>query len=176
MKTKRLFIKVLMVLIIFSCYSSFSQEKEVKPEKLADAKKALDAFINATTKSTFVSEPVPGAEITVEQQPGPIIIKKCVTDKNGEFTLLIEEIELAFEKIERKGTNKILIPDEINLQFIIKPKDSDKYPSLTNKVKVTIKKSDGPKFVFVVTYQKPNEKSSGTTNKGTFAVNRKAQT
>ncbi|MDH7605240.1 MAG: hypothetical protein QHH13_10090 [Melioribacter sp.] len=169
MKTKPIFFLVLLVGYVLLKSEAFSQETK-------ESKKALDAFINPTTKSAVASEPVPGAEITVEQQPGPIIIKKCVTDKNGEFTVLIEEIELAFEKIERKGSNKIFIPNEINLQFTIKPKDPDKYPSLTNKVKVTIKKSDGPKFVFVVTYQKPIEKSSGTTNKGTFAVSSKAQT
>lgn len=164
MKTKHIFFLTLLFGLFLFNNRTFAQETK-------ESKKALDAFINATTKSAVASEPVPGAEITVEQQPGPIIIKKCVTDKNGEFIVLIEEIELAFEKIERKGSNKILIPNEINLQFTIKPKDPDKYPSLTNKVNVTIKKSDGPKFTFVVTYQKPTTKS----NKGYFAISSKAQ-
>ena len=165
MKTK-LFFYLALLLVGFFFFSGNVYSQETK-----ESKKALDAFINATTKSAVASEPVPGAEITVEQQPGPIIIKKCVTDKNGEFTVLIEEIELAFEKIERKGSNKILIPNEINLQFTIKPKDPSRFPVENNSVVIKVKKSDGPKFTFVVTYQKPTIK----TNKGTFAVNSKAQ-
>ena len=79
-----------------------------------------------------------------------------------------EEIELAIEKIERA---KIALPEEITLQVTIKPKNPTKYPTFTNTVKVKVKKSDGPKFTFVVTYQKPTTKS----NKGYFAISSKAQ-
>jgi hypothetical protein len=45
------------------------------------------SIVFSQEKRMSKSEPVPGAEITVEQVPGPIVIKTCITDKNGEFTL-----------------------------------------------------------------------------------------
>ncbi|MGB9695225.1 MAG: stalk domain-containing protein, partial [Caldisericaceae bacterium] len=39
---------------------------------------------------TVKSEPVPGAEITVEQYPGPVVVvktKMCQTDANGDFSI-----------------------------------------------------------------------------------------
>jgi len=165
MKTTFFFYLTLLVGFVLLNNEAFSQETK-------DQKKALDAFITATTKSVEKSEPVPGAEITVEQVPGPIVVKKCVTDKNGEFSVSIEEIELAYKKIERTGSSKIASSsNEINLQITVKPKDPTKYSTLTNTVIMKVKKSDGPKFVFVITWQKSTTK----TNKGAFAINPKAQ-
>lgn len=118
-------------------------------------------FAQDNTKSMQISEPVPGAEITVEQVPGPIIIKSSgKTNQKGEFTLILNS-----EQLQK-------LPNEFQLKFTIKPKDPIKYPVENNSAIVKVKKSDGPKFVFVVTFQKSTVK----TNKGTFAVNAKAQT
>jgi len=132
-------------------------------------KKTLDAFITATTKAATVSEPVPGAEITVEQVPGPTIIKKCTTDEKGEFTLSPEELELAAEKIERTKAEAELV-----LKISIKPPANFPYKlddKSRNEVTIKIKKPE-KKQVFVLLWQKTDAKS----NKGYFAVSSKAQT
>lgn len=175
MKTKQIFVLALL-LVGFFFFSGNVYSQETK-----ESKKALDAFINATTKSTVESEPVSGAEIIVELVSADTKMKTSKADGDN-----MEIVGLGFEKkknIECKSNEKgefsfsfqkeqlQKLPEEFQLKFTIKPKDPDKYPSLTNKVNVTIKKSDGTKFTFVVTYQKPTTKS----NKGYFAVNSKAQ-
>ncbi|MGB9847621.1 MAG: hypothetical protein ACPLKV_00130 [Minisyncoccia bacterium] len=176
MKTKILFYLTLLVGYALFTTNVFSQETK-------EQKKALDAFITATTKSAVTSEPVPGAEITVEQVPGPTIIikaksaggaesgpavktqfdvilkSKFTTNDKGEFTLLVTQDQ--FKKL----------PEEFNLKFTIKPKDLSKFPTETNSIVVKVKKSDGPKFDFVVTFQKIDAR----TNKCTFAINGKTQ-
>jgi hypothetical protein len=156
MKTKPIFFLVLLAAFVLLNNQAF-------PQQTKDQQKT-----STTTETTVKSEPVPGAEITVEQVPGPVFIKKCVTDKDGKFTVMSEEIELAIEKIERA---KIALPEEITLQVTIKPKDPSRFPVENNSVVIKVKKSDGPKFTFVVTYQKPTTKS----NKGYFAISSKAQ-
>lgn len=173
MKIKIFFYLTLLVWYVLLTTNVFSQE-------IKDQKKSLDAFITATTKSTEKSEPVPGAEITVEQvrpdtrtkasgsESGPaektqfdVILKsKFTTNDKGEFTLTVTQEQ--FKKL----------PDEFSLKFIIKPKDTGKYPADANSVVVKVKKSNGPNFDFVVTWQKLNAK---TSNKGTFAVNGRTQ-
>jgi hypothetical protein len=175
MKTKIVLIHALVGFLLLLSSVSFSQE--VKSQK-----KALDAFINATTKAA--GEPVPGAEITVEQVPGPEIIR----DKKDKGVVTTgEEMEivgLGFEKkvciSNAQGEFSFTLPDELfnrlpgefYLKFTIKPKDPAKFSVENNSVVVKAKKSDGPKFVFLVTF----ERISAKTNKGTFAVNSKAQT
>lgn len=175
-----------MVSTIFSGYSSFSQVKEPRSEKKsADAKNSADAFIHATTKSS--GEPVLGAEITVEQVPGPMIINDRVKKDKGVVTTgeEMEIVGLGFEKkrvfiSNAQGEFSLTLPDELlnnlpdefYLKFTIEPKDPNKFIVESNSVVVKVKKSDGPKFVFVVTFIRNNVK----TNKGTFAVNAKAQT
>jgi len=174
MKTKLLFYLALLAGFVLFKSIAFSQETK-------DQKKALDAFVTATTKSAVASEPVPGAEITVEQYPGPVIIKsaaggesgpaektqfdvilksKLTTNEKGEFTLVVTPDQ--FKKL----------PDEFKLKFTIKPKDQNKFPAENNFVVVDVKKSNGPNFKFYLTFKKSTEKS----NKGVFIVNGKAQT
>lgn len=137
MKTKFFFYLALLAGFVLLSSQAFSQEKMMSK-----------------------SEPVPGAEITVEQVPGPTIIKsKLTTNDKGEFTLVVTPDQ--FKKL----------PDEFKLKFTIKPKDQNKFPAESNSVVVKVKKSDGPKFVFVITWQKSTTK----TNKGMFAINPKAQ-
>jgi hypothetical protein len=173
MKTKFFFfLALLLVGFFFFSGNVYSQETK-------DQKKALDAFVTATTKSVEKSEPVPGAEITVEQvkptqvksaaggESGPaektqfdVILKsKLTTNEKGEFTLVVTPDQ--FKKL----------PDEFKLKFTIKPKDQNKFPAENNFVVVDVKKSDGPNFKFYLTFKKSTEKS----NKGTFAVNGKTQ-
>jgi len=157
----------------------FRKNSVLSKEPRSNGKKALDAFITATTKSTVSSEPVPGAEIIVEfieaspsaksngiyipdtAQEKPQKGKKITSSNDkGEVQLIVPEEQ--FKKL----------PEEFYLKFTIKPKGPNKYPVENNSVVVKVKKSDGPKFEFEVTFERNNVK----TNKGTFAVNAKAQT
>ena len=177
MKRGQTLIAVLTIFFILAGYSATSAQTK-------DQKKALDAFITATTKSNLQSEPVPGAEITVEQvrpvkaklaaggESGPaektqfdVILKairqnKLVTNSQGEFTLLFTSDQL----------NKL--PEEFQLTMTVKPKDPKKYPADKNSAVVKLNKNNGPRYVLVVSWQKQNTKS----NKGYFAISRKAQT
>jgi len=170
-------IAVLTIFFILAGYTAISAQTK-------DQKKALDAFITATTKSSLQSEPVPGAEITVEQvrpvkaklaaggESGPaektqfdVILKairqnKLVTNSQGEFTLLFTPDQL----------NKL--PEEFQLTLTVKPKDPKKYPADNNSAVVKLNKTNGPRYVLVVSWQKQNTKS----NKGYFAISSKAQT
>lgn len=44
-------------------------------------------MFTSSKMSKAVSEPVPGAEITVEQVPGPVVIKMTQTDSSGVYTM-----------------------------------------------------------------------------------------
>ncbi|GEM_PF-1355119 len=180
MKRSLTLISILGISLILAGCASTSKQP-------ADVKKPLDAFINPTTKSTTRIEPVPGAEIIVE------IVETSSTTKNRGYIP-----DTAQEKPQKgktysnsKGEAIFIVPaeqfkklpGEFYLKFTIKPKDPDKFPVVTNSVRVKVKKSDGPKYAFVITWQEVSSekgnikaRSSGTTNKGTFAVNRKAQT
>lgn len=173
MKTKSVFRMAFLAAFLLLNANLFSQETK-------QPKKALDAFTTATTKSADTNEPVPGAEITVEQVPGSTIIKpagggesgpaektqfdvilksKLFTNDKGEFTLQVSPDQ--FKKL----------PEEFILKFTIKPKDINKYPVKSNIAKVKVKKSYGPKFSFTVTWQKPLTKE---TTRGSFNVNPKS--
>lgn len=175
MKTKQIsFLALLLVGFFFFNGNVYSQETK-------ESKKALDAFINATTKSTVESEPVSGAEIIVELVSADTKMKTSKADGDN-----MEIVGLGFEKkknIECKSNEKgefsfsfqkeqlQKLPEEFQLKFTIKPKDPSRFPVENNSVVIKVKKSDGPKFTFVVTYQKPTTKS----NKGYFAISSKAQ-
>jgi len=179
---KKLTMFVVSIFFLTSVTLVFAQQvqKQVaKPETTkidSGQKKALDAFITATTKSKQASEPVPGAEITVEQVPGPVIIKKCVTDKNGEFSVAVEEIELAYEKIERTKITKLASPgDEITFRMTIKPPKGWMGMFTSNQVTIKVRKiseSKKAKFEFVLWWEREGKLK---TNKGSFAINPKAQ-
>ncbi len=181
MKRGLTLISILVISFILAGCASTSNQP-------AEKKKALDAFITATTKSTTRSEPVPGAEIIVE------IVKTSSTTKNRGIYIpdtAQEKPQKSRAYSNNKGEALFIVPaeqfkklpGEFFLKFTIKPKDPGKFPVETNSVLVKVKKSNGPKYAFVITWQevtseKGNVKASkrGTTNKGTFAVNSKAQT
>ncbi|MDD8019578.1 MAG: porin family protein [Acidobacteriota bacterium] len=119
--------------------------------------------VNTATRPTVKSEPVPGAEITIEQLE-PVVIKSsgktnAKTDEKGGFSVIIPA-----DVFNKLGS-------EFKLLFTIKPLQPAKYPVETNQVKVTLKKEAGPKYDFIVTWEKLTVKA----NKGCFAVNPKAQ-
>ena len=116
------------------------------------------------------SEPVPGAEITVEQVPGPIVVKKCVTDANGGFWVTIEEIESA-EKNGRAIFKQVKPGDKITLLMTIKPPVG--FMSTSNQVTLTIIEiSKKQKIELSLLWEK---EGLTKTNKGSFAINPKAQ-
>lgn len=173
MKTK-LFYQILLIgAVLLASEYSFSQGR-------IDSKKALDAFINATTKAKATVEKVQNAGITVELIYKPMVRgsgvtttgdemdivglgfekkKLCYTDKNGRFS-----IKLSDETLRE-------LPEEFYFQFTIKPENPKKYQTETNSAILKANKSSGPEFEFEVIFIR----SSGTGNKGTFAVNSKAQ-
>lgn len=158
MRVKIIFGFCLFFLFLFSSSVIFACESQ------ETTKKALDAFINATTKSTAKTEPVAGAEVTVVQIPGPAKPKKYVTDKEGKF--MVEEVELVAEKIERARASSA----EITFRMTVKPPANFPYklsPGASNVVTVKVKKSDGPKFEFVLLWEHDPARGS---NRGGFAV------
>jgi len=113
------------------------------------------------------SEPVPGAEITVEQGFEVVVksaIIKTVTSDRGEFSFTLPKEELA------------TLPDAIDLVVTITAKNAVGYAltdGASNRVIIRVKKANGPAYAFVVLWQTSMMKS--TTNKGSFAINPKAQ-
>ncbi len=144
-----------------------------------EAKKALDAFINATTKSS-TQTPVSDAEIikaTVilpdgiyipdkapsEKTQFDVILKsRILTDKNGEFSITITQDQFKF------------IPDTntFHLKLKIKPPKDFKGVYDSDEATVKLKQKDGPTYKLILNWI-PSETKS---NKGTFAVSAKAQT
>jgi len=124
---------------------------------------------STTTESIVKSEPVPDAEIIVELVNMEIVglgfeKKKnieCKSNEKGEFSFSFQK-----EQLQK-------LPEEFQLKFTIKPKDPSRFPVENNSVVIKVKKSEGPKFTFVVKYQKPTKTKS---NKGYFAISSKAQT
>lgn len=107
-----------------------------------------------------MGEPVPGAEILVEQEPNdvPIQVAPCVTNNEGEVSFTIPSDQ--FKKL----------PDKFQLKMTIKPNDPTKYvltKGATNTVIVKLKKSDGPNVKFILFWQKnvPIKGPGGTANK-----------
>ena len=68
-KTKPIFFLVLLAAFVLLNNQAF-------PQQTKDQQKT-----STTTETTVTSEPVPGAEITVEQVPGPVFIKSVLRIK-----------------------------------------------------------------------------------------------
>jgi hypothetical protein len=114
---------------------------------------------------TVKSEPVPGAEITVEQVPGPVVVKKCVTDINGEFSF--DFFFVAAQGMKSSGTATL------NLIITLPQGSGTTYQTDTNVVTIVINAVDGPLYTLGLRWQPPDLNSK--TNKGSFAINPKAQ-
>jgi hypothetical protein len=129
------------------------------------------------TSATLVraSEPVPGAEITVEQVPGPIVVKNCITDAKGVFSFTVKDIESAEKLAEKHGQaiKPVKSGDKINLLMIITPPIRFGYTSNQVTITVTIPATSQKQILeFCVLWEKEGDTK---TNKGSFAVNPKAQ-
>ncbi|BAL80776.1 copper amine oxidase N-terminal domain-containing protein [Caldisericum exile] len=117
---------------------------------------------------TIKSEPVPGAEITVEQCPGPVVIfkkKTCKTDESGNFSITFSKSELA------------AMGDQTDILLTINVKDSARYSLedvASNRIVVRLLRSKGPTYNFTLLWNQNTAQNKA--NKGSFAVNPKAQT
>ena len=132
-------------------------------------------FFLASATLVRASEPVPGAEIMVEQVPGPVVVKKCVTDAHGVFSVTVGEIESAGKLAEKHGhvqaIKQVKPGDKINLLMIITPPVG--FMSTSNQVTITVTvTSQIQVFKYVLLWEKDGHTK---TNKGSFAVNPKAQ-
>jgi hypothetical protein len=71
------------------------------------------------TNPAVASEPVPGAEIAVEQVPGPVVVK-VTTGKNGEFTVSFSKVILTITPPKSAAVNKQFAgmgPQKIRVTF-----------------------------------------------------------
>lgn len=120
----------------------------------------LFTFSTSTIVRMDMGEPVPGAEILVEQEPNdvPIQVAPGVTNNEGEVSFTIPPDQ--FKKL----------PDKFQLKITIRPNDPTKYV-LTKGAKNTmifkLKKSDGPNLRFRFLWQEdvPIKGPGGPANK-----------
>ena len=108
--------------------------------------------------NAYSGEPVPGAEILIEQEPNDVPIASVITDKDGEFKFSFPD----GMKIPKSGTFKITITPPRDLKRSLAKKLSGMEKQT---IEIPFKRKDGPKFKFVVTWE-PKSKS----NRGGFAV------
>lgn len=165
-----------------------TNEHQIKREK-GDASKPGDKYMGQVAHfapvapNSVPSEPVPGAEITVEQvsyyvpkklgsgESGPaektqfdVILKSkesYVTDKTGAFTLNLSKIDLT-----KTPTNAVLI-----FKFSIKISSQNQFHYESNIVEMEITKPTTSELPLFLQFTK----TDGKSNKGTFAVNGKTQ-
>lgn len=107
---------------------------------------------------SLAGEPVPGAEILVEQEPNDVPIASAVTNKDGEFSFTFP----SGIKIPKNGIFKITIKPPKNLKKSVAKKLSGMEKQI---IEIPFKKKDGPKFKFVITWEQKTK-----SNRGGFAV------
>ncbi len=151
--------------------------------KKGDAKKALDAFITATTKAAVEvkSEPVPGAEITVEQVPGPTIInekknkKKSLyfsdTNTNEDIIVNCYEFESGREIVTTTNNEgyfsfKTDISSEQPVLLTITPPKNSEYTFDVASILIHVPLAEMDIYDYTLTYEKPENE----TAKGKFIV------
>jgi hypothetical protein len=119
-----------------------------------------DEGIKKEDRSAEAGEPVPGAEIYIEQEPNGEPIASGVTNENGEIEILVE-----------KNSE---LPASGIFSFTITPskafRSKNKLPdSLKEKTKVPFTRNKTGRYTFIIQWI-PSPGTKGTTNKGTFAV------
>lgn len=148
--------KVIVCYILIVCsllhITTFAQQTK-------ESKKAIDAFISATTKSTFESTPVSETEIWVELTPGPR--GRCVTRNDGAFGINFSNIE------EMQGKESQII----NLVISVRPKNNFPFKVSNNVFPFTLMKSEGPYYEFTLKFVKDNN----TIDTGRFEIERNYQ-
>lgn len=109
---------------------------------------------------SVAGEPVPGAEILIEQEPGDIPVQSVVTNKHGEFEFRFPD----GMKIPKSGTFKLTITLPENLKGAIakQMKGIEK-----QTIEIPFTRKDGPKFKYVLTWDVQLKSKS---NRGGFAV------
>jgi hypothetical protein len=105
-------------------------------------------------------EPVPGAEILIEQEPNDIPIQSVKTNQDGEFEFTFPD----GMKIPKSGTFKITITPPKNLKGSIakKIKGVEK-----QTIEIPFTRKDGPKFKYVLIW---DDQLKTNSNRGGFAV------
>ena len=132
-----------LILALFILVPFFAQAQ------INNKKTQFDVILKSGIKISVASEPVPGAEITVEQVPGPTIIKSiCKTGENGEFDISISNLD------EFQGKESIVC----KFMVTIKTDNKSKFKAKESQIPLTLNKSDGPFYEFVVVYDKANDK------------------
>jgi len=108
----------------------------------------------------MAGEPVPGAEILIEQEPNDIPISLVQSNDDGEFTFTFPK----GMKIPDKGVFKITVTPPSKLKGQLKKKLSGMEKQV---IEVPFRRKDGPKFKYVITW---DEKLKSKSNRGGFAV------
>jgi hypothetical protein len=113
---------------------------------------------------SLASEPVPGAEILIEQEANDVPIARVVTNKDGEFSFTFPE----GIKIPKNGTFKITVLPPKNPKGSIAKNllDMEK-----QTIRISFNQKDGPKFKYVLTW---DVKLKTKSNRGGFAVSGKS--
>lgn len=148
--------KRFFIFVIFAAGVSllFSQEQST-----TGSKKALDAFINATTKAAKADpliEPVSGAKVMVELLPGPK--GPCTTRNDGVFGVNFSKLE----EVQGKDSR------DIKLRFTIQPKNKSAYIASTYAFDFVLPKSQGPYYEFTLKFKRADKNS----NQGEFIIER----
>lgn len=141
MKTKSLLCLILLIGLFLTIEVSHTQETK-------KAKKALDAFINATSKSVKQDIIVPNANVFIELLPN----KKgsIKTNEKGEFAISFSDIE------NLQGNNSKVV----RLRFSITPDQGFQHKTATKIIDYTLNKSEGSFFIFTLKYKQDTLNSS----------------
>jgi hypothetical protein len=110
----------------------------------------------------MAGEPVPGAEILIEQEPNDEPIAQAISNNHGEFMFSFPE----GMKIPKSGIFKITItpPQKLKGSNAKKLKGMDMEKQI---IQIQFSRKDGPKFKYILIW---DEKLKTKSNRGGFAV------
>jgi hypothetical protein len=123
------------------------------------SQKALDSFISATTKAATEGVPVPNTEIMIELIPGAK--GPCTTTADGVFGINFSNID----DVQGKESKVI------NLRLTVRSKSNFPFKTLNNIFPLTLSKSEGPYYEFILKFAKDNP-NAGT---GKFIIEKNQQ-
>lgn len=112
--------------------------------------------------TSLAGEPVPGAEILIEQEPNDVPIAQAISNNHGEFVFSFPE----GIKIPKSGTFKITITPPQKL----KGSNAKKLKGMEmgkQTIQIQFSRKDGPKFKYILIW---DEKLKTKSNRGGFAV------
>ncbi|MCX7589788.1 MAG: hypothetical protein N2Z85_02520 [Patescibacteria group bacterium] len=143
----------ILISLLTSPLSFYGQENN-------SGKKAIDAFISATTKSSVTDFSVSNAKIIIDLKPGPS--GSCTTNNSGSFAINFSNLE------EVQGKESKFI----NINFTIIPPKDFIYITENKTINIKIDKSEGPFYEFILKFKKHNSNS----NNGSFVIERVVNT